>query len=252
MSGIVNDRSDGHLQLRLVIVKRPLRNTHKERGNSDRCRIRQNTARRNHPYVHAWICKRIAPDPIILRGKLQLHPCGDVSPPCLHILERCHKESIQILEDNRDMLDAIAGYLLQKETITGQEMMCILEGKDPALAENYGATPEPSRPAVTDGIEPPARNIHIVSEPVQAPGLPEDDGQSAIPLGGDAPDTAAPDGTTEHADEAAPDAGSDASAAPAPDSYTVSAPAGDGEAADTSAPAQPGQPEDLERRDGQS
>ena len=168
------------------------------------------------------------------------------------ILERCHKESIQILEDNRDMLDAIAGYLLQKETITGQEMMCILEGKDPALAENYGATPEPSRPAVTDGIEPPARNIHIVSEPVQAPGLPEDDGQSAIPLGGDAPDTAAPDGTTEHADEAAPDAGSDASAAPAPDSYTVSAPAGDGEAADTSAPAQPGQPEDLERRDGQS
>ena len=64
--------------------------------------------------------------------------------------------------------------------------------------------------------------------------------------------TAAPDGTTEHADEAAPDAGSDASAAPAPDSYTVSAPAGDGEAADTSAPAQPGQPEDLERRDGQS
>ena len=33
-------------------------------------------------------------------------------------------------------------YLLKKETITGQEMMAILEGKDPALADNYGADPE--------------------------------------------------------------------------------------------------------------
>ncbi len=106
------------------------------------------------------------------------------------ILERCHAESIQILEDNRDMLDAIAGYLLQKETITGQEMMCILEGRDPSEAENYGASSEstPSaQPAAPGGIEPPARNIHMISEPVLPP-----DPEQAIPLGGDAPQSDQP------------------------------------------------------------
>ncbi len=58
----------------------------------------------------------------------------------LEIIETCHKEAKQILVDNRDMLEKIAGYLLEKETITGQEMMCILEGTDHALADYYGGS----------------------------------------------------------------------------------------------------------------
>ena len=58
------------------------------------------------------------------------------------IIDTCHQDALSILNENRDMLDAVAGYLLEKETITGQEMMAILEGRDPALADNYGATPE--------------------------------------------------------------------------------------------------------------
>ncbi len=108
------------------------------------------------------------------------------------IIETCHTEATKILQDNREMLDAVAGYLLQKETITGQEMMCILEGKDPAEADNYGAQPEQRR-GVTDGIEPPARNIHIVSQPVQPPVLPEDDAP-AIPLGGETQSGSGEDG----------------------------------------------------------
>ena len=34
-------------------------------------------------------------------------------------------------EDNREMLDKIAAYLLEKETITGQEMMAIHRGPGP-------------------------------------------------------------------------------------------------------------------------
>ena len=77
-----------------------------------------------------------------------------------------------------ELLDKIAAYLLKKETITGQEMMAIIEGRDPELVDNYGATreeePKLFRPSVPDVIEPPARNIHIVSEPPVAP-MPDEE-----------------------------------------------------------------------------
>ncbi|NCB62135.1 MAG: ATP-dependent metallopeptidase FtsH/Yme1/Tma family protein, partial [Clostridia bacterium] len=44
------------------------------------------------------------------------------------IIDTCHREAVTILEENRDMLDSVAGYLLQRETITGGEMMAILAG----------------------------------------------------------------------------------------------------------------------------
>ena len=88
------------------------------------------------------------------------------------ILDRCHQEARQILADNREQLDAVAGYLLEKETITGGEMMAILEGKDPALADNFGDNTGKSAP--TGDIEPPARHIHMVSEPPAVPDQEQD------------------------------------------------------------------------------
>ncbi len=85
----------------------------------------------------------------------------------LKIINACHADAVKILQDNREMLDKIAQYLLNKETITGAEMMAILEGRDPALADNYGATPEPSR-SLPD-VEPPAKRIHMTSEPIPVP-----------------------------------------------------------------------------------
>ena len=88
----------------------------------------------------------------------------------LKIINTCHDDAVRILNENREMLDKIAEYLLAKETITGQEMMAILEGKDPALADNYGATPEGRAEARgLPDVEPPAKNIHVVSEPISAP-----------------------------------------------------------------------------------
>ena len=75
------------------------------------------------------------------------------------IIDRCHDDAVRTLTENREMLDKIAAYLLEKETITGAEMLAIIQGRDPALAE---VTPSAD-------IEPPARSIHMVSEPVLPP-----------------------------------------------------------------------------------
>ena len=100
----------------------------------------------------------------------------------IKIIRQCHQEAKQILRDNRELLDKIAAYLLKKETITGQEMMAIIEGRDPETVDNYGATREDStpqkafRPSAPNVIEAPAKHINIVSEPIPMPNFdhPED------------------------------------------------------------------------------
>ena len=91
----------------------------------------------------------------------------------IKIIRQCHKEAKEILMENRELLDKIAAYLLKKETITGQEMMVIIEGRDPETVDNYGATREPEqplfRPSVPETIEAPAKHINIVSQPIPMP-----------------------------------------------------------------------------------
>ena len=137
------------------------------------------------------------------------------------LMTDAYQDAIRILEENREMLDKIAAYLLEKETITGQEMMAILEGRDPALVDNFGATPEPSRKrTLTGDVEPPARAVHMVSEPPVNPFIdpPADaEGESGDTAGGEGgaqpgpadPDApAAPESTGDSApSEAVNDAG---------------------------------------------
>ncbi len=91
----------------------------------------------------------------------------------IKVIRQCHQEARQILENNRELLDKIAAYLLQKETITGQEMMAIIEGRDPETVDNYGATredkPRAFRPSTPNIIEAPAKHINMVSEPIPMP-----------------------------------------------------------------------------------
>ena len=93
------------------------------------------------------------------------------------IIRQCHEDANRMLEENRELLDKIAAYLLKKETITGQEMMAIIEGRDPETVDNYGATREEKqplfRPSSPEVIEAPAKHIHIVSEPVPSPEEPQ-------------------------------------------------------------------------------
>ena len=72
------------------------------------------------------------------------------------IIIACHNDALRILEENREKLNEVSQYLLEKETITGAEMMAILEGRDPALAEK-------------DDEEPPAG---FAGEPAPEPSAP--------------------------------------------------------------------------------
>ena len=75
------------------------------------------------------------------------------------IIDRCHADAIQILEEHRELLDKIAAYLLEKETITGAEMVAIIQGRDPSLTEV----------SLPGDIEPPARSIRMTNTPVDPP-----------------------------------------------------------------------------------
>ena len=99
----------------------------------------------------------------------------------IQIIRQCHEDAKKILMDNREMLDKIAAYLIEKETITGQEMMAILEGRDPETVDNYGATREDApqklfHPSTPDVIEAPAKHINIVSKPIPMPDFEQKDG----------------------------------------------------------------------------
>jgi cell division protease FtsH len=64
------------------------------------------------------------------RSQLQ---CGDatateVDHEVMAMLSRAYDEAKELLEANRDALDAIAAYLIQEETITGKEFMELLRG----------------------------------------------------------------------------------------------------------------------------
>ena len=108
----------------------------------------------------------------------------------IKIIRQCHKEAKELLMENRELLDKIAAYLLKKETITGQEMMAIIEGRDPETVDNYGATRETDQklfcPSVPETIEAPAKHINIVSQPIP---MPDFDEKPAEDVGDEKPET---------------------------------------------------------------
>lgn len=89
------------------------------------------------------------------------------------ILDHCYSQAVSILEESREDVDKVVAYLLEKETITGGEMVAIIEGRDPALVEG-AYTSTRAKPQLPEDVEPPARHIHIVDEPIPMPPHEED------------------------------------------------------------------------------
>lgn len=50
----------------------------------------------------------------------------------METVKKQHEKARRLLTENRDKLDELANYLYEKETITGNEFMAILNGKDGA------------------------------------------------------------------------------------------------------------------------
>ena len=82
------------------------------------------------------------------------------------LLESCYEKAKQILREHRELLDEVALYLLQKETITGDELMTYVnaEGKRldaPAAEEGPASEDEAASDApasAEDPSDPPAQN----------------------------------------------------------------------------------------------
>lgn len=51
---------------------------------------------------------------------------GRIDAKVLSIIKEAHEQARQILSENRDKLDVLANFLLEKETITGEEFMALL------------------------------------------------------------------------------------------------------------------------------
>ncbi len=99
------------------------------------------------------------------------------------ILDKCYAAAVQVIRDNREDMDKVVAYLLEKETITGGEMVAILEGRDPSTVEEaYASTragDEGFRPSQPSVIEAPARHISMTSEKIEMP--PHQDGGTDEP-----------------------------------------------------------------------
>ena len=99
------------------------------------------------------------------------------------ILAECYKDAVQVIRDNREDMDKVVAYLLEKETITGGEMVAILEGRDPSTVEEaYASTRaenEGFRPSQPSVIEAPAKHISMTSEKIEMP--PHRDGDADEP-----------------------------------------------------------------------
>ena len=108
------------------------------------------------------------------------------------ILDKCYADAVNIIQENRADMDKVVAYLLEKETITGAEMVAIIEGRDPSTVEDaYTSTlahENGFRPSQPEVIEPAARKVHMISEKIKAP-VGEQSGQPE-----DAQNTEKPDG----------------------------------------------------------
>ena len=98
------------------------------------------------------------------------------------ILNNCYKQAVEIIRENREDMDKVVAYLLEKETITGAEMVAIIEGRDPSTVEDaYASTlahENGFRPSQPEVIEPAARKVHMISEKIEAPEDAPADGET--------------------------------------------------------------------------
>ena len=87
------------------------------------------------------------------------------------LLDKCYKAAVEVIQESREDMDKVVAYLMEKETITGAEMVAIIEGRDPALVENpYASTRQDGfRPSTPDVIEPAAKKVHMISQKIEAP-----------------------------------------------------------------------------------
>ena len=97
------------------------------------------------------------------------------------LLDQCYTTAVRIIRDSREEMDRVVAYLLEKETITGAEMVALIQGRDP---EQAGQDPDPA--------------------PADAPAPAPAEAGRVIPLTGSAAEAEGPAGEEPPAGEEAP------------------------------------------------
>ena len=117
------------------------------------------------------------------------------------ILDKCYADAVNIIRENREDMDKVVAYLLEKETITGAEMVAIIEGRDPSTVEDaYASTlahENGFRPSQPEVIEPAARKVHMISEKIEAPADGETNNEDK-PSSDEAPSDGKPESKQEN------------------------------------------------------
>ncbi len=85
------------------------------------------------------------------------------------ILDQCYATAVNILKDSRDEMDRVVAYLLEKETITGAEMVAIIQGRDPETADSPLLAPEPQRAETPADQQPETGPVPEPPTPRQEP-----------------------------------------------------------------------------------
>ena len=85
------------------------------------------------------------------------------------ILDQCYATAVNILKDSRDEMDRVVAYLLEKETITGAEMVAIIQGRDPETADSPLLAPEPQRAETPADQQPETGPVPEPPAPRQEP-----------------------------------------------------------------------------------
>ncbi len=106
---------------------------------------------------------------------------ADIDQEVMGILKECYQEALDLLSENRDVMDQLAAFLIEKETITGKEFMKIYreikglpepeeetEEEKPDTAEEKEKTPvvKPVRADADSASRPRTIAGQVIEEPV--------------------------------------------------------------------------------------
>ena len=95
------------------------------------------------------------------------------------ILKDSYDEAIRLLSDNKDAMDQIAAFLIDKETITGKEFMKIFR--------RVKGIPEPEEPKEDDDKGTASQELHVNPETQADRGERENQAEQANPAGAGKP-----------------------------------------------------------------
>ncbi|MEQ2456492.1 ATP-dependent zinc metalloprotease FtsH [Flavonifractor hominis] len=87
------------------------------------------------------------------------------------LLTQCYEKAVEVIRENRDDMDKVVAYLLEKETITGAEMVAILEGRDPNQVDPYQYVDTHETPAAPE--QPSAGPVSLDKAPAEPPASEE-------------------------------------------------------------------------------